>query len=178
MLIQHPVTTEFESARKQITESLEAVAKTGMQTVVLWPNIDAGSDSVSKGIRVFRENHSSELPFQYVKNLPTEDYARLIKNCACLLGNSSSALREGAFLGVPAVNIGTRQSFRSRGNNVTDAGYDREEIFKMVKYQIEHGPYESDPLFGDGTAGVKISDILASIPSLNLQKTFHEVQNV
>jgi len=161
VVLQHPVTTEYGQGLAQIEETLEAVASLNMQTAWLWPNVDAGSDDVSKGLRRFREKRNPENIHFYI-NFAVEDYARLINNAACLAGNSSSALREGAFLGVPAVNIGTRQGGREHGHNVVHVGYDRKEIETAIREQIEHGRYERDTTFGDGNAGEKIADILAT----------------
>jgi len=83
-------------------------------------------------------------------------------HCACMVGNSSAALREGAFLGTPAVNVGSRQRDRERAANVVDAEHDAGEIAAAIRAQVAHGRYPSDPLFGDGTAGMKIAELLAT----------------
>ena len=88
-----------------------------MQTLLLWPNIDAGSDDVSKGIRTFRENNNTDWLHAFV-NLPITVYIHLMNITSCLIGNSSSGIREGAFIGTPVVYIGTRQSKRMRSYNV------------------------------------------------------------
>jgi UDP-hydrolysing UDP-N-acetyl-D-glucosamine 2-epimerase len=160
VVLQHPVTTEYGQGLAQIEETLEAVSRMGMQTAWLWPNVDAGSDDVSKGIRRFRENRKPEKMHFYI-NFAIEDYARLLNNAACLVGNSSSALREGAFLGVPAVNIGTRQSGREHGKNVIHVGYNSQKIEAAIRSQIAHGRYERSTLFGDGRAGQRIADLLS-----------------
>ena len=169
VVLQHPVTTEYGSGLAQINETLKAVAALRMQTVWLWPNVDAGSDDISKGLRVFRENEKPDW-LHLFRNFPPEEYARLIANCVCLVGNSSSALREGAYLGVPAVNIGTRQQGRERGQNVMDAGYDHADILAKMKAQIAHGRYPSDPLFGVGDSGAVIARHLADMPLGGIQK--------
>jgi len=161
VVLQHPVTTEYGQGLAQIEETLAAVAETGMQTAWLWPNVDAGSDQVSKGLRRFRENNPAA-PLHFYLNFEVTDYARLINGAACLVGNSSSALREGSYLGVPAVNIGSRQGGRERGDNVIDAGYDRAEIAKAIADQLAHGRYERSLRFGDGTAGKQIAEVLAT----------------
>jgi UDP-N-acetylglucosamine 2-epimerase len=88
---------------------------------------------------------------------------------ACTVGNSSAPIREGAFLGVPTVNIGTRQAGRDRGPNVVDVPYARRAIVDAVRHQMAHGPYPSDPLYGDGKAAPRIADVLATAP-LSVQK--------
>lgn len=161
VVLQHPVTTEYGKGLMQIEETLAALGKLNIQIAWLWPNVDAGSDDVSKGLRRYREKHEPKNMHFYI-NFAAQDYARLIANAQCLVGNSSSALREGAFLGVPAVNIGTRQSGREHGRNVVHVGYDRHEIEAAVHKQIAHGKYERSSLFGDGKAGKRIADILAT----------------
>jgi len=169
VVLQHPVTTEYGSGFKQINETLTAVAELAMQTVWLWPNVDAGSDDISKGLRVFREKYRPDY-IHFYKNFTAEDYARLINNSACLLGNSSSAIREGAFLGVPAVNIGSRQLGRERGKNIIDVGHNSDEILSAIRKQIEHGRYEGDNLYGEGTAGTTIAKLLQT-HKFNIKKT-------
>ena len=168
VVLQHPVTTEYGRGLAQISETVEAIRSTGMQTAWLWPNVDAGSDDVSKGLRMFREANPNA-PVHFYRNFSVEDYARLIANCACLVGNSSSALREGAFLGVPAVNIGTRQQGREHGANVVHAAYDRAAIASAIKKQLAHGKYQRSILFGDGSAGQRIAEVLART-ELRVQK--------
>jgi UDP-hydrolysing UDP-N-acetyl-D-glucosamine 2-epimerase len=160
IVLQHPVTTEYGSGFDQIRETLSAVERIGMQTVWLWPNVDAGSDDVSKGLRMFHEQ-KPDANVHFYRNFPAEDYARLLNNAACIVGNSSSALREGAFLGVPAVNVGTRQQGRERGENVVDADYDATTIETAVRGQTAHGRYPASTLFGDGQAGQRFANVLA-----------------
>jgi UDP-hydrolysing UDP-N-acetyl-D-glucosamine 2-epimerase len=171
IVLQHPVTTEFGSGFKQIQETLEAahkVSKTGMQIVWLWPNVDAGSDDISKGIRMFRDREEAK-NMHFYKNFTPEDYVLLLANARCIVGNSSSGLREGAFLGTPCVNIGTRQSGRERAANVIDVKCDANEIKTAIDNQLKHGRYESSHLVGDGTAGTQIANILAT-SNLKIQK--------
>ena len=168
VVLQHPVTTEYGQGLEQIGKTLAAVSNLDVQTAWLWPNVDAGSDDVSKGIRRFREANNPEKMHFYI-NFSVEDYARLINNAVCLIGNSSSALREGTYLGVPAVNIGTRQTGREHGPNVVHVGHDTAEIEAAVRKQIEHGRYERSTMFGDGTSGTQIAEILASA-EIRIQK--------
>lgn len=168
VVLQHPVTTEYGRGVDQITETLEAVYALKMPTVWLWPNVDAGSDDISKTLRIFRETRKPDFMHFYI-NFPVEDYATLINNSACIIGNSSSGLREGSYLGVPCVNIGTRQQNRERGANILDVPYDRNEILAAVKKHLEHGRYAPNQLYGDGRSSKRIVDILATI-NLSIQK--------
>ena len=117
VVMQHPVTTEYGSGMEQINETIRAVSKLQMNTIWLWPNADAGSNDVAKGIRIFREENAAH-KISFFKNFDVKDYAKLISHCKCLVGNTSSGLREGAALGIPAVSIGSRQKGREHANNV------------------------------------------------------------
>ena len=169
ILSQHPVTTEYGAGEQQILNSLRAIKKTDLPAIVLWPNGDAGSEDIARGMRKFRE-HEDTGNFHYFKNLPIDVYIKLMKNTACLVGNSSSGIRDGAFIGTPSVNIGTRQNMRERGQNVIDVENDEQAINTAVKKQIEHGHYISEGIYGDGKAGERIADILATC-QWKIQKT-------
>jgi UDP-hydrolysing UDP-N-acetyl-D-glucosamine 2-epimerase len=165
---QHPVTTEYGQGKDQIWETLMALHDLQMPTIMLWPNVDAGSEDIATGMRTFREKMQPQY-IRFYKNFPIETYVRLMLLCACAVGNSSAPIREGAFLGVPAVNIGTRQGGRDRGPNIIDVDHNRSEIVDAVRRQLAHGRYPSDLLYGDGGAGARIAEVLASTP-LTVQK--------
>ena len=169
VLIQHPVTTEYEANLAHIRETIAALQEMALPTVWILPNMDAGSDGINKGIRIFRENEKPDY-IHFFKSLPIELYAPLMKNAACILGNSSSGIRESAFLGTPSVNIGSRQHGRERGGNVVDVDYDRSQIVAAVKAQIGHGRYEPDHVYGDGFAAEKIVEVLRTA-DFKIQKT-------
>jgi UDP-hydrolysing UDP-N-acetyl-D-glucosamine 2-epimerase len=160
LVSQHPVTAEYGEGERQIEMTLNAALASRLPTLVLWPNADAGSEDVSRGIRKFRERHPGA-PFHYVKNLPPEVYVPLMAGTSCLIGNSSSAIREGAFIGTPAVNIGTRQTARQRGRNVLDVDYNQSAIGDAVADRVRTGRLPSEPIYGDGKAGPRIAEILS-----------------
>ncbi len=172
VVMQHPVTTEVELARTQIEETLEAVRILGLPTIWFWPNADAGTDDVSKGIRVFRERHNPT-HIRFLKYLPAEQFLGLLKKTACLIGNSSAGIKEAGFLGVPTVNIGTRQDGRYRGQHIRDVGYDSQKIVAAVKKQLAAGPYPTDHYFFKTNSSQLIAKILAETP-LYLQKKFYD----
>ena len=163
LVTQHPVTTEYGQGEAQIAETVAALQDLQMPTIMLWPNADAGSEDTARGMRKFREKHRPEY-IRFYKNFPIETWIRLMLGCACVVGNSSAPIREGAFIGVPAVNIGTRQHGRDRGPNVVDVGYNRGEIAAAVRSQMRHGRYPSNNLYGDGKAGGRIASVLAEAP--------------
>ena len=161
LVSQHPVTTEFGTGEEQIEETLNAVRDTGLPAIVLWPNADAGSEDIARGMRKWREKGLAER-MHFFKNLPIDIYVRLMKRTACLIGNSSSGIREGAYIGTPTINLGSRQTARERGSNVMDAPHERAAIRDAILAQVKHGPYGMQPIYGDGRAGERIAEILTT----------------
>jgi UDP-hydrolysing UDP-N-acetyl-D-glucosamine 2-epimerase len=168
VVMQHPVTTEYQLARTHVLETLHALHDAGLPTLWFWPNVDAGSDGTSASLRWFRENVAPK-NIHFFKNMEPSDFLRLIYNARCLIGNSSVGIRESSFLGVPVVNIGSRQAGRERGSNVNDVGYDRNEIAKALRAQLARGRFPADITYGDGKAGQRIADLLAEVP-LTIEK--------
>jgi UDP-hydrolysing UDP-N-acetyl-D-glucosamine 2-epimerase len=168
VVMQHPGTTEYEEARLQVEETLYAVKTTGLPVLWFWPNVDAGSDGTSKGIRVFRERESPD-NLHLFRNMFPEDFLRLLVHSTAIVGNSSVAIRECSFLGVPAVNVGTRQQGRERGANVIDVEHDRTAITDAIREHGTRGRPGADHLYGDGRAGQRIADCLATAP-LTIEK--------
>ena len=168
--MQHPVTTDFESAYDQAWETLVALDELRVPTLLFWPNMDAGSDLVSKAIRVFRERHKPEYVY-CLKNMLPRDFLVMLLNSKCIVGNSSVGIRECSFMGVPAVNIGDRQAGRERGRNVTDVQHDREAIAQAVRAAMERGHTPPEPIYGDGQSGERIANLLAEAP-LKIDKIF------
>jgi UDP-hydrolysing UDP-N-acetyl-D-glucosamine 2-epimerase len=160
LVSQHPVTTEYGDGEAQIKQTLQAVRDVGLPAIVLWPNADAGSEDIARGMRKWRER-KLDRDMHFFKNLPIDAYVTLMKRAACLVGNSSSGIREGAYIGTPVVNVGTREVGRERGSNVEDAPHDAKAIAAAMRRQIDHGPYPMEPIYGDGRAGERIADVLA-----------------
>jgi len=169
LMMQHPVTTEYGQGLDQINATIRSLTTIGLQALVFWPNVDAGSEQVAKGLRLFRETGESG-GCHFFRNLPPEIFVKLMAHCACMVGNSSAALREGAFLGTPAVTVGSRQQNRERGSNVIEVGHDSDEIAEAIRRQLEHGRYERSTLFGTGRSGERIAEILAEVRP-TIQKT-------
>lgn len=163
VVMQHPVTTQVEDSRTQIMETLQAVEALDLPALWFWPNVDAGSDDISRGIRIFREQGRGA-KFHYFKNMEPEDFLRLTFNSKAIVGNSSVGIRECSFLGVPTVNIGERQSGRERGKNVLDVPNEAKQIEDALRAQVRHGRYTSEHMYGDGKAGPRIAELLATAP--------------
>ncbi|MDC3091811.1 UDP-N-acetylglucosamine 2-epimerase, partial [Rickettsiales bacterium] len=117
LVVQHPVTSEYQENLNNINETIKAISSVKMPVIWLWPNMDAGSDGISKGIRIFRETVKPDSIF-FAKSFAIEYFGPLLNNCSCIVGNSSTGIREASFLGIPTVNIGSRQNNREQAKNV------------------------------------------------------------
>ncbi|MTH17547.1 UDP-N-acetylglucosamine 2-epimerase [Flavobacterium sp. LC2016-01] len=169
VVMQHPVTTEYKDSRKHIEATLEAIYKINKPTLWFWPNVDAGADGTSTGIRAFREQH--QLPnVHFFKNMEGKDFLELLKHSDCLIGNSSVGIRECAFLGVPVINIGSRQNRRDRGGNSVDVDYLQDEIEAAIIASVQKGKTVSSSIYGIGKAGEQIAELLSELP-LQFHKT-------
>jgi len=174
ILMQHPVTTEFSKSGEQIYITLKAVAKTGIQTMMFYPNIDAGNADMIKTIRKAEKTLDLSRVSMY-KHMSHKDFFNLLKYADCIVGNSSAGIREACFFGTPAVNIGTRQNGRERADNVVDVDYNEEEIYQTIMKVVKTGKCRPSELYGDGKSGKRIANILADIDlsSIIQKKNFY-----
>lgn len=173
MVSQHPVTTRTEQENEtDIAATLRAVeivaSERSLAVELFWPNADDGTEGTQRAIRSWLNSEAAEkLTVRTHRTMGPHDYARMMAATKCLVGNSSSGLREGAWIGTPCVNVGERQRGRERRWNVLAPGVPsplrgepHDGTTESMRKQLDHGPYDSDPLYGDGTAGEKVADVI------------------
>jgi len=163
MCVQHPVTTEYADSYDQMTQTLEALRQAQLQTILIYPNLDAGSNQMVKALQHFSLKYKTDDWLFCYKHIPTDIFINLMRYAVCLVGNSSSGIRESCYLGLPTLNIGTRQKNRVRGKNVIDIEHSADKILQTIRSQIYTGRYPVEHLYGDGCAGSRIADLLASV---------------
>lgn len=172
-VIFHPVTTE-EKNREHTEALLKAVDAVDMPTLWFWPNSDAGTGEIAKAMRIYREvGKLRDDKIKFVTDILPEDFIALLRRTVCLVGNSSSGIKESSYLGVPVVNIGTRQGNRLRAANVRDVGYEHAAIEDAVRAQIAHGRYPASDLYFKTGTSKRITDILGTVP-LGMEKRFYD----
>jgi len=165
----HPTTTEFGGEATQMRELLNALGQVRMPTLLLWPNIDAGSDHISKEIRRFRLKTDAVRWLRTMTNLAPEVYLKVLARAACAIGNSSSFVRDASFFGTPVVLVGNRQAGRERGDHVCHLIPDSNLIQSAIRAQIAHGRYTQSTLYGDGFVSPLVADKVAKL-TLRTQK--------
>lgn len=173
LVIFHPTTTEFGSERAQMDELLEALHILQIQTILLWPNIDAGADHISKAIRVFRDRTPQKWLWT-MTNLSPENYLKVLANAACAIGNSSSFVRDASYFGTPVVLAGARQDGREIDEHVMPVNLISADLVSAVRTQLTHGRYAPSTLYGDGKVAGRISKALAELVPY-VQKRLHYI---
>ena len=163
LVVQHPVTEQAREVGQQMAITLKALQKLGHQTVLIYPNNDAGSTLLREAIDSFRG------PWLRVeRNVSRMEYTGLMRIASAIIGNSSSGIIEAPSFELPAINIGRRQAGRLQAANVVNVEHDELAIHAAVTQALSRkfratlagmrNPY------GDGRASERIVDILATIP--------------
>jgi len=173
LVIFHPTTTEYGNERRQMEEILKALNILKTQTLLLWPNIDAGADHISKAIRVFRDGTKQKW-LRTLTNLNPENYLKVLSNASCAIGNSSSFVRDASYFGTPVVLAGARQDGREIDGHVTPVTLAAVDIVTAVQTQLAHGRYLPSSLYGDGHVSERISEGLARLVPY-VQKRLHYI---
>jgi UDP-hydrolysing UDP-N-acetyl-D-glucosamine 2-epimerase len=162
LVLFHADTKHYDEASSSTREILKAVMEINFPTIWLWPNVDAGTDFISKELRKFRDTNPNS-KIQFVRNFSPEEYITVLNNTKCIIGNSSSGIRESSRIGTPSITIGSRQCGREMAENVICLDkINAETIEAKILQQINHGKYEPSNLYGDGSAGIKIAEILCT----------------
>jgi UDP-hydrolysing UDP-N-acetyl-D-glucosamine 2-epimerase len=162
LVVYHPITTSYGQEQHGVDAILSALAKLQIQTIMLWPNIDAGADRISKSIRLFRDRVAPNW-LRTVTNLPPEQYLELLAKVSCAIGNSSSFVRDAGYFGTPVVLVGDRQEGREIDHHVSVTSPAAGQIARSIRKQLKHGPYEPSTLYGDGFVADRIADGLVRL---------------
>jgi len=170
IVMYHPVTSEVGKLGGYTKELLSAVHRSGLQAIWFWPNFDAGADEIARELRVFNDRVDDHR-IHFMRYLAPQDFIGLLAKAKCVIGNSSAGLKECSYLGVPVVNVGSRQHKRLQAENVRHSGNGQEELLRAIQEQVRVGAYTSSHLY----AGEKTSERIAhqvATAELYTQKNF------
>jgi len=175
LVLFHPDTQSYLKSIEDTVNLLSAIKEIDLPTIWIWPNVDAGTDFISKELRVYRDQ-SQNPKIQFVRNFTPEDYVAVLNNSLCIVGNSSSGIREASRIGTPSVSIGDRQKGRQHSENVIFLeGSQVSKIVESIKIQIHHGKFPPSSLYGNGKAGEAIANVLLNT-ELDVKKKFIEIR--
>lgn len=165
VVVQHSVTDEYDRMEQQFEATYGAVCR--LNVPVLW--FGNNSDAGSKYMRSLLDAHAYRNDaIEFINNVPGREFLVILRDCRCLIGNSSVGVRECSYMGVPVVNIGSRQDGRERGANVVDTDFNVDHIIGAYKTIITR-EIKKVSLYGDGHAGIKIAELVATM-NLNTKK--------
>ena len=171
ILMYHPVTTEVELLKNNISEVVDAVIESNRNYIVIYPNNDKGSDIILKEYKRFENNNK----FLIYPSMRFEYFLTLLKECDFIIGNSSSGIREASVYGRVAIDIGTRQSGRYDENisNIIHTNENKENIISCIN-KINNIKANYISHFGEGNSDEKLLNILCDndIWNYKIQKRF------
>jgi len=144
----------------------------GRNFVVILPNNDPGADQILKVIDNLPENRFRVLPsmrFAY--------FSELLKNAAAHIGNSSVGVREAPFIGLPSLDIGTRQNKRSSAKSITSCAAFDGDVIDGFLLKTWGNRLQSDSGFGAGSSAARFVTVLNTPDfwSQPLQKEFRDL---
>lgn len=165
VVIQHPLSSEWREAGREMKETMEALRGSGLQIFVSYPNSDPGADKVIGVIEEYR----SDPRVNIFRNIPDAPFVNLLRNAVALVGNSSLGLLEAPYLKLPVINVGRRQSNRHHAANVFFVPAERTRIAQQLR-DIMGNPATHEKVrncanpFGDGHTGERVAELLATTP--------------
>lgn len=163
-VLQHVISGEVDRGGKQINNLLEAVVHMDINCIINYPNTDMGSRDIIKVIDQYKRFHNVRI----TKNIPRREFVSMLRNIDLLLGNSSMALLEGAFLRIPAINVGQRNMNRMNGGNVVFTDTNTSAIRKMAERILYDKGFRDrlkrcNSVYGDGKAAKRIVNFLKQL---------------
>ncbi len=167
----HPVTTEYAQIRQHVTSMIEAMLASNKNYIIIYPNNDLGSEKILQAYETLKKNKRIKI----FPSLRFEYFLRLLEQSDFLLGNSSTSIHEAPYYNIPCIDIGSRQSNRSKHQNVLHVEYNSAEILDAI-YNLPKPnakPYD----FGDGTSASMFLNLLQSdsLWKIEQQKTFQDI---
>ena len=160
LVMVHPNTCDEKDINMDAL--LSSVLSFGLKTIVMYPNIDPFNSNILKGIKDYQNM------IIRVRHMPIEDFVKVMAHASCMVGNSSSGIREAASFGTPVVNVGQRQINRERNLNTIDCGPTYEEIHKSIEKSLQIDKYSPDNIYYKKDCSINIAnDIVSYLDKLN-----------
>ena len=156
ILMYHPVTTEVEMLGSNIENVVSALIESDRNYVVIYPNNDYGSEVILSEYERFKENSH----FRVFPSIRFEYFLTLLKNADFMIGNSSAGVRETGVYGIPAIDLGNRQSGRytDKNSNIIHADENKDQIIKAISDAPKHSIRMLS--YGEGDSTEKFMEVI------------------
>ncbi|MBC8590318.1 UDP-N-acetylglucosamine 2-epimerase [Wansuia hejianensis] len=173
VLMYHPVTTETEKLKHNIKQLVDAVFESGDNFIVVHPNNDSGH-------KIILEEYKRFDGYGKIKKFPSirfEFFLEILKNAKYLIGNSSAGIHEAPVIGLPSINVGSRQQGRFKFETIIDSKDDKESIIKSIEKVKKLDNCNSTNHFGDGKSKENFIKIISGpkIWETPTQKVFNNI---
>lgn len=165
VILQHSVSTEPEKSKEQMEAVLEAVNKSGLQAIIIYPCSDQGHQGVIDAIR--KNEHNPK--FKIHRNIKAGDFMGLLAGACAVVGNSSCGIKEAPYLGVPTINIGNRQEGRPKDKTIIDVQEAKsEKILNAIELALKDKEFRKNlgqcqKLYGEGRTAETILKTIKEI---------------
>ena len=171
IVIFHPVTSEQDTIGEQAKALFGALESSGKCFVVIAPNNDPGTDEIFAVIEALPKAR-----FRLIPSMRFNYFSELMKNASAMIGNSSAGVREAPFLGLPSLDVGTRQNNRAQADSIVTVSALETQIISSFLQLSWSARYPSDGMFGTGAASGEFVQVLQqnSFWKLADQKIFNE----
>jgi UDP-N-acetylglucosamine 2-epimerase (hydrolysing) len=170
----HPVTTEYDTIKKDANNIVNALITSNKNYVVIYPNNDLGSTEILDEFKRL-ENNSN---FRVIPSLRFEYFLRLLKEANFIIGNSSAGVREAPYYNVKTINVGSRQNNRVQAESIVNVPCSEGEILNAIKEinlkeNVNNNVFE----FGNGDSNNQFLKLLLSTSfwEVNCQKQFQDL---
>lgn len=166
IVLFHPTGRDDDLERADMETIITCTSAAG-RTLLMEPNHDAGRNGIIEAIKAGKSPRCT--------HIQRDQFLGLLKRARVLIGNSSAGLIEAAALGVPSVNIGSRQNGREKPASVFDVPQCHKDeinaaIAKAIRYREDVLSYKVkiEHPYGDGHTGERTAEILATLdPALH-----------
>ena len=157
ILLYHPVTSETNNKIQNDLNCLfKVLKKSNKNYLIIYPNNDPGSKTIISNYKFkFRKLKNVKI----FRSIRFEYFLTLLKNSFCIIGNSSSGVREAPFYGVPTIDLGNRQKNRTSNKSIFNLKFDLSKILRVLK-KIENKKFKKSKIYGEGYSAKKIVRIL------------------
>ena len=173
VLMYHPVTTEIDELKIKVEQLVSAVIEGGENYIVINPNNDYGHNIILEEYKRFDG-------LKNIKRYPSirfEFFIELLKNASFIIGNSSAGIHEAPVIGIPSVNVGSRQSNRFYHESIINTSDSKEQILNAIKITTQKKNSNRTTYFGDGNSKKNFIAVIENekIWNISRQKAFKDI---
>jgi len=169
----HPVTTEFISLQRKIQTVVEALIDSGKNYIAIYPNNDYGSEIILNELNQLEDNPH----FRIFPSIRFEYFLTLLKNAEFMVGNSSAGIRETGIYGIPAIDVGSRQTGRytDKDIHIQHVIEDRAQLLRAIEEVPKYRRVVKN--YGNGDSSRRFMEILQedTIWNIEIQKRFVDI---